>query len=323
MSRPPRASSALVIATRNRADHLLETVEGIVRQSVLPGELCIVDSSDDPPGTREAIEGLCSAAGLPLIYEHPSGRGSCHQRNRGVKLTSGDPVIFTDDDVWLSPDCHTELVAEYDRWGPELGGLCGADLVAREMAVLSVLWRRLFGMSTWTPEATGRMKAGFYVDGISQSAGVKRVEYMNGWLMSYRRHVLEQFEFDEAMPGYAQKEDMDLAFRVSRKYILARTPAATGKHYKAGAQRLSKHQLLRVIMANQFYLHRKNMPQTLPYRAALWWAQVGVLTLNTTKAIKNRDPGFVTGMIVGAWEQVRRRGLVDPALEDTRRKAAL
>nr|MBA3430654.1 hypothetical protein [Actinomycetota bacterium] len=48
-----------------------------------------------------------------------------------------------------------------------------------------------------------------------------------------------------------------------------------------------------------------------------------VLTLNTTKAIKNRDPGFVTGMIVGAWEQVRRRGLVDPALEDTRRKAAL
>jgi glycosyltransferase involved in cell wall biosynthesis len=322
MSHPPRGSSALVIATRNRADHLLETVESIARQTVLPGELCIVDSSDDEPATRGEIEQLCATVRLPLIYEHPSVRGSCHQRNAGVRLTSGDPVIFTDDDVWLVGDCHEQLIAEYDRWGPELGGLCGSDLVPREMALPSVLWRRLFGMSTWRPEASGRMKAGFYVDGISRSTNVKRVEYMNGWLMSYRRAVLEEFEFDEAMPGYAQKEDMDLAYRVSRKYIIARTPDAMGKHYKAGAQRLSKHQLLRVIMSNQFYLHRKNMPQTPRHTAALWWAQVGVLTLNTMKAIKNRDPDYVTGWLVGAWEQMRRQGLVDPALEDSKRTAA-
>jgi hypothetical protein len=62
-------------------------------------------------------------------------------------------------------------------------------------------------------------------------------------------------------------------------------------------------------MANHLYLHRKNMPQTAKYRAALWWAMTGALVLNVGKAVQTRDPGYVTGMIAGAWDQVRGRGL--------------
>jgi hypothetical protein len=65
-------------------------------------------------------------------------------------------------------------------------------------------------------------------------------------------------------------------------------------------------------MANQLYLHRKNMPQTLKYRAALWWALTGTLVLNAGKVVQTRDPGYVTGMVAGVWDQARGRGLVDP-----------
>jgi hypothetical protein len=70
-----------------------------------------------------------------------------------------------------------------------------------------------------------------------------------------------------------------------------------------------------MAMANQFYLHRKNMPQTLRYKAALWWALVGTLPLNVGKVVQTRDPGYLTGFVVGAWEQARGRGLIDPAGE--------
>jgi hypothetical protein len=55
------------------------------------------------------------------------------------------------------------------------------------------------------------------------------------------------------------------------------------------------------------------MPQTPRYRAALWWALLGMLVLNVGKAVETRDRGYVTGLLVGAWEQARGRGLVDPA----------
>ena len=71
-------------------------------------------------------------------------------------------------------------------------------------------------------------------------------------------------------------------------------------------------------LANQFYLHRKNMPQTVRHRAALWWALVGTLPLNVGKSLQTHDPGYVTGFVVGAWEQARGRGLLDPGAEEQR-----
>jgi hypothetical protein len=37
--------------------------------------------------------------------------------------------------------------------------------------------------------------------------------------------------------------------------------------------------------------------------------------INVGKVIQTRDTGWVTGMIVGAWEQARGRGLIDPVAE--------
>jgi GT2 family glycosyltransferase len=139
---------------------------------------------------------------------------------------------------------------------------------------------------------------------------------MNGWFMSYRRAVFEHERFDERLAGYAWKEDIDFSYRVvKRGYVLVQTPKARVTHHKSSSERLSPFDHQRMALANQFYLHRKNMPQTLPYKAALWWALVGTLPLNVGKVVQTRDPGYLTGFLVGAWEQARGRGLIDPAAE--------
>ncbi len=312
---PSRATSTFIIATRNRPQELLTTVTSVVQQTVLPGELCIVDSSEQTPA-RAAVESLCSEAGLELDYHHPAPRGLTVQRNVGIDRTSGDPVFFIDDDVFLAADCHERVLEEYDRWGPQVGGVRGQRTKPAAPPLVSILWRKLFGIGGWWPEASGRMRAGFFVEGVSQSAGVRKLEYFNGWFMSYRRALLELERFDENLSGYAYKEDVDFSYRVSRHgFALVQTPRAKIDHFKVETNRMPPYQLQRMNLANQFYLHRKNMPQTWRYKMALWWALVGLFTHSLGKALQKRDAGWIAGLVVGAWEQARGRGLIDPADE--------
>ena len=310
-----RAGSCFVIATRNRPDYLRDTVRTLVEQTVLPAELCIVDASDETT-SRAEIEELCASVGLRLDYVHPAPRGLTVQRNVGIDRTSGDPVFLVDDDVLLAPDVHEQILAEYARWGPELGGVRGAPVHPPSPATTTILWRKLFGMGGWWPEASGRMRRGFFVEGVASSAGVRRLEYMNGWFMSYRREVFSKVRFDENLSGYAWKEDIDFSYRVAKLgYVLVQTPLARIDHRKSDVERFTPYDHQRMNLANQFYLHRKNMPQTVRNKSALWWALVGMFILSTGKAVHTRDRGYLTGLAVGAWEQARGRGLIDPAKE--------
>lgn len=311
-----RADSSFIIATRHRPNELLDTVKSLVAQTVLPAELCIVDSSDETPA-RSQIERLCADADLSLDYHHPAPRGLTIQRNIGIDRTRGDPVFLIDDDVWLAPDCHEQVLREYERWGPELGGVRGQPLRPARPGRLTRAWRRLFGMGGFWPENSGRMLKSFFVEGVSESAGVKKLDYFNGWFMSYRREVFDRERFDEALSGYAYKEDIDFSYRVAQRYVLVQTPHAVINHLKVVTQRMPPFHLQRMNVANQFYLHRKNMPQSLRFKAALWWALVGLFTLNLGKAIQQRDHGYISGLVYGAWEQARGKGLIDPSVEGT------
>lgn len=317
MADPKRGTSAFVIATYNRPDDLARTVESLLAQSVLPAELCIVDSSSEAPARAE-IERMCEEAGLPLDYHHPAPRGLTVQRNVGIDRTAGDPVFFIDDDVALAADCHEEVLAEYERWGPELGGVRATPVRPARPALLTRIYRKIFGIGGWWPESSGKVRPGFYAEGISDSRGVRKVEYFNGWFMSFRRAVFDHERFDEALAGYGYKEDIDFSYRVSRRYLLVQTPKARCDHLKSPSARLNSHNLQRMNLANQFYLHRKLMPQTARYRFALWWALLGLFILNIGKAVQTGDRGLVTGMLAGAFEQARGKGLIDPATESGR-----
>jgi GT2 family glycosyltransferase len=310
-----RADSAFVIATRNRPSYLLDTVRSLLGQTVLPAELCIVDSSDETPARGE-IEELCADAGIRLAYVHPAPSSLPRQRNIGVDETTGDPIFFTDDDVTIAPTAHEEILAEYERWGPELGGVRGSPLHPHRPARPIILWRRVFGLGGWWPEASGRVRGGFFAENANELAEPRRVEFFNGLFPSFRREVFAHERFDDNLEGYAFKEDIDFSYRVSQRgYVLVQTPRALVHHLRAPSERLDPFQLQRMMLANQFYLHRKNMPQTVRNRAALWWALMGMFVLNAGKTVQTRDRGYLTGLAVGAWEQAGGRGLIDPAQE--------
>jgi GT2 family glycosyltransferase len=311
---PGTSGSVFIIATRNRPEELSKTVQSLVAQTVLPAELCIVDSSETTP-VRDQIEQFCRHAELPLNYINPAPRGLTVQRNLGVDRTSGDPVFFIDDDVYLAPDCHAECLQEFTRWDSQLGGVRASAITASRPPRFAVWWRKAFGIGGWWPEASGRLKPGFWIEGVSESASVRKVDCFVGYFMAFRREVFDHERFDENLAGYGHKEDIDFTYRVSRRYALVQTPKAKCQHHKTQTSRLPAFQLQRMNLGNQFYLHRKNMPQDARHRLALWWGLVGLSFLHAGRAIRYRDHGLASGWVVGAWEQARGKGLVEPAVD--------
>src|SRR4029078_7299751 len=98
-----------------------------------------------------------------------------------------------------------------------------------------------------------------------------------------------QARFDDTLSRCAWKEDIDFSYRVVQEgYILVQTPRARIDHRKSDVERLAPFDHQRMNLANQFYLHRKNMPQTIGNRAALWWALAGMFVLNAGDAVHSR-----------------------------------
>jgi GT2 family glycosyltransferase len=87
---------SVVIVTRNRNRDCTETVESLLKQTVLPAEVIVVDSGSL----------------IPFVYEHPklkvirinSEIGLSLSRNLGIQASIGNIVAFIDDDAIAHED---------------------------------------------------------------------------------------------------------------------------------------------------------------------------------------------------------------------------
>jgi glycosyltransferase involved in cell wall biosynthesis len=135
---PPKVS--IIITTRNRAEYLRQTLESLGRVRVpreFAAELLVVDnaSSDD---TAEVVK-HCKLPSLPVRYLYEPKPGQSNARNSGMAHTTGEVILFTDDDVRM-PENWVEGMAT-----PIFGGQ--ADAVAGGVKIAPHLQRKWMTIS--------------------------------------------------------------------------------------------------------------------------------------------------------------------------------
>ena len=90
---------SIVIPTCNRSAYLTETIESAFAQEHRPIQILVVDdaSTDD---TESVVSGLQdrAPAGIELLYFKQTKSGAPAARNRGVRNTTGEFIVFMDDD---------------------------------------------------------------------------------------------------------------------------------------------------------------------------------------------------------------------------------
>jgi glycosyltransferase involved in cell wall biosynthesis len=112
---------SVVLATRNRAALLAETLHALTRQRWPRDrfEIIVADngSIDD---TRAAVLDAAARDGAPLVhYLYVAASGKSFAVNQALTLASGDLVAFTDDDVRPAPDWIERLAAAFDETGAD------------------------------------------------------------------------------------------------------------------------------------------------------------------------------------------------------------
>jgi glycosyltransferase involved in cell wall biosynthesis len=111
---------SIIICTRNRADNLRQTLESLDSIDVPAGlrpEILVVDngSTDD---TAEVLQRR-KASTIPIRRVFEPVPGQCRARNAGLSQSTGDIIIFTDDDIrfpkdWLPAMCEPIIAKKAD-----------------------------------------------------------------------------------------------------------------------------------------------------------------------------------------------------------------
>jgi glycosyltransferase involved in cell wall biosynthesis len=108
---------SIVITTFNRARLLADTLREIVAQAVpsaLEWEVLVVDNNSSDR-TRETVVSISQTSPVSVRYELERRQGQTFARNTGIDATSGEIIVFTDDDVLPAADWLSTLMASMGR----------------------------------------------------------------------------------------------------------------------------------------------------------------------------------------------------------------
>jgi len=231
------AHCSVVIPTRNRPDPLRDCLLSVARQTRLPSEIIIVDSSDDN-ATEELAGSLSAQFPVSLVYQRSAARSTAAQRNRGAEASRGDIILFLDDDVVLEPNFIAEImrVFEDDTKG-EVGGVSGTivgDGYGPPSRLNALLLRALGGRmeGSYACRLVGPAINFYPTDGPD---AIQPVEWLNGAAMAYRREAYLAERSWETFAGYSFMEDVHLSARVARRYRLLNTTRARLLHKCMGS----------------------------------------------------------------------------------------
>lgn len=291
---------SVVIATKNRFHDIIKCIESILVQTLLPDEIVIVDSSDTTE-LRSKLDMYCNKSTFGYIHAKLS---LTQARNVGIKESTGDIIIFLDDDVVLDRDYIKEIMHVFNNdLGKKVGGVTG-NIMAKPK-----IQNRLFEYSIRSN--VGHIFAtifflGKYSDGkfrpsgwptFTRSEKITNIECLSGANMAFRREVFKEFTFDENLGGYCFNEDVDFSYRVSRKYQNIYTPFAKLVHNVSPAARDKEYARMKMIMENHYYLFKKNLPQDFKHKFAFWWSVVGLFVMAMIKRNKDGLKGLRDGLI--------------------------
>ena len=117
---------SLVIPTKNRSEKLKKLLHSVLKQTVLPKEVIIVDDSDNLR-TKELIQQLKKLflkKNIQIKYIMPSEnkkKSISRARNIGAKKAKGDIIVFIDDDVVIDKNYLKEILKVFEKNPNALG----------------------------------------------------------------------------------------------------------------------------------------------------------------------------------------------------------
>lgn len=182
------------IATRNRPDRLTRTLESLVCQTRPADRIVVCDASNDNQ-SKDVVSAVCRLQTDAKIQWLASERPSLpFQRRRAFEQSSGDIVLFLDDDVSLESNAIEQLVSLYRQDKEQ--AIAGVGYLLRENGEpyqdpVRTHWKEYWlGTASYPGGAVTPGGLGTPHVGAGNEQQYSDVSWLKGSAMSFRRNVL-------------------------------------------------------------------------------------------------------------------------------------
>lgn len=272
----------VAVPTYCRSDLLRRLFESIARQKRIPEEILVVDASPDDK-SETAVQECASFTQLNIVYIR-NEKGLTRQRNRAIQKSSGDIIVFLDDDVVLEDNFLKEIESAFLAH-PEMVGIGG--FIVNEWSKKVERWwkvRKLLGLLPGLYQEGRVLPYGLALplSTLKPFSGLKEVEWLPGGASAWRREIFQGFRYSQFFTDYGLAEDKQFSIRVSRKHKLAIYGDARLYHLRDPGGRPNYFWLGYFHVRNHCYLLATCLPDQPRWRhwQLLWyWTFQAILSL--------------------------------------------
>ena len=233
-----------IIATVGRPEMLRLCLDSLAKQTVPVTEVVVVHCGDDAE-TQKLTE---ASWPFEVRYFHHPERNCARQRNFAIANAKYDNLLLIDDDVEVDPRWVEELFKPI--WADPTVGATMGRLVNQPMASPTFFWRVYRRLLHGRAEgfAPGRLIGAALPNGFPATADEPiACEWIGGGASALRREAFESVGgFASFFTGSSPGEDLDLGYRLSRRWKVFYVPAAKCVHHQAasGREQSDQHQYL-------------------------------------------------------------------------------
>jgi len=204
--------TSLLICSRNRPELLWDTIQSVLQGDEIPTEMIVIDQSETP---NQVLTNFRPGRNIIFHYIWSDKKGVSNGRNLAVSAASHPVLVFTDDDMLMTPTWFGTIVRALVAVGPQ-AVVTGQVLSSKE-------YEEGFAASTREDQ-----------ESVTYRGRVNRDVLFTGNMCVYHSAFDSVGGFDIRLgPGtaYQAAEDNDFAFRLLENgYCIVYEPHASVYH---------------------------------------------------------------------------------------------
>lgn len=213
-----QAPISVVIATRNRPEFLIRTLESIAQQELQPAEVVVIDGSEDEQAmTVDQLKKRNFQFNIELHRAETVGAAS--QRNQGMRIATQPIIGFFDDDIVLRTECIRKMFVALTS--DPLVGAVSASIENQNYRRPTPPFKWFLDMIAENPLPTyeGRVigPALNFLPEYNPDIGTSLVDWLSTTCSLYRREVMPTPAFPAFFTGYSLMEDVVLSLEIGKR----------------------------------------------------------------------------------------------------------
>lgn len=289
---------SVVIATMNRPESLIKTLDCIYNKTVIPNQIVIIDQSNkNNLIDKELLNVKYCKTKINYIYqEMPS---LTKARNVGINYAENDIVVYMDDDVFVNDDT-IKNVNEIFNNDKSISMLAGIDEFQEDK---DSIFGYIFGVKSKKNINIGQVSKsmfGKFPKNISSLEGRCETQWAMGFFFVVRKSLILKWNlcWDEKLISYAYAEDLDFSYMYYKKSKKENLKCIIDskvkvKHNCSREWRIPSRKSTYMFIINREYLSYKHYKTPIS-RLRTRWANIGFLAQKLLKRENYRD--FYKGM---------------------------